>query len=211
MHSKRQMLEDIFKVSLPVNDRGHVDIATARPALEEPAAKSWQNHLGEENVQSNTLKCSSHVELLPHGLILAACCFHTLSCVYLCHSAFFFFLNLLLLLCWITSVFPLVHEKKCISRGETVAPANQSKLSRVSSGFGLSKLTGSRRSKKESGMNKNNLSAQVTDKTTFTDVEMIAQLIFWTCTGSLCSHLVLTVHRKPSSGCSRTLLWSGTW
>lgn len=47
MHSKRQMLEDIFKVSLPVNDRGHVDIATARPALEEPAAKSWQNHLGE--------------------------------------------------------------------------------------------------------------------------------------------------------------------
>lgn len=47
MHSKRQMLEDIFKVSLPVNDRGHVDIVTARPALEEPAAKSWQNHLGE--------------------------------------------------------------------------------------------------------------------------------------------------------------------
>lgn len=47
MHSKRQMLEDIFKVSLPCNDRGHVDIATARPALEEPALKSWQNHLGE--------------------------------------------------------------------------------------------------------------------------------------------------------------------
>lgn len=47
MHSKRQMLEEIFKVSLPVNDRGHVDIGTARPALEEPAAKSWQNHLGE--------------------------------------------------------------------------------------------------------------------------------------------------------------------
>lgn len=50
MHSKRQMLEDIFKVSLPCNDRGHVDIATARPALEEPALKSWQNHLGEEQV-----------------------------------------------------------------------------------------------------------------------------------------------------------------
>lgn len=49
MHSKRQMLEDIFKVSLPCNDRGHVDIATARPALEEPALKSWQNHLGEEH------------------------------------------------------------------------------------------------------------------------------------------------------------------
>lgn len=48
MHSKRQMLEDIFKVSLPCNDRGHVDITTAKPALEEPALKSWQNHLGEE-------------------------------------------------------------------------------------------------------------------------------------------------------------------
>ena len=47
MHSKRPMLEDIFKVSLPTNDRGHVDITTARPGLEEPAAKSWQNHLGE--------------------------------------------------------------------------------------------------------------------------------------------------------------------
>lgn len=51
MHSKRQMLEDIFKVSLPCNDRGHVDIATARPALEEPALKSWQNHLGKEHTQ----------------------------------------------------------------------------------------------------------------------------------------------------------------
>lgn len=40
-------------------------------------------------------------------------------------------------------------------------PVSQSKLSRVSSGFGLSKLTGARRSKKESGINKNNLSAQV--------------------------------------------------
>uniref|UniRef100_A0A673H369 WD repeat and FYVE domain-containing protein 3-like n=1 Tax=Sinocyclocheilus rhinocerous TaxID=307959 RepID=A0A673H369_9TELE len=115
MHSKRQMLEDIFKVSLPVNDRGHVDIATARPALEEPAAKSWQNHL--------------------------------------------------------------VHEKKCISRGETVAPANQSKLSRVSSNFGLSKLTGSRRSKKESGMNKNNLSAQETFQWMFTHIAVVRDLV----------------------------------
>uniref|UniRef100_A0A8C1A0U4 WD repeat and FYVE domain containing 3 n=1 Tax=Cyprinus carpio carpio TaxID=630221 RepID=A0A8C1A0U4_CYPCA len=115
MHSKRQMLEDIFKVSLPVNDRGHVDIATARPALEEPAAKSWQNHL--------------------------------------------------------------VHEKKCISRGETVAPASQSKLSRVSSGFGLSKLTGSRRSKKESGMNKNNLSAQETFQWMFTHIAVVRDLV----------------------------------
>lgn len=53
------------------------------------------------------------------------------------------------------------HEKKCISRGEAVAPVSQSKLSRVSSGFGLSKLTGSRRNRKETGLNKNNLSAQV--------------------------------------------------
>ncbi|TRZ02111.1 hypothetical protein DNTS_034933 [Danionella cerebrum] len=115
MHSKRQMLEDIFKVSLPVNDRGHVDIVTARPGLEEPAAKSWQNHL--------------------------------------------------------------VHEKKCISRGETAAPVNQSKLSRVSSGFGLSKLTGSRRSKKESGMNKNNLSAQETFQWMFTHIAVVRDLV----------------------------------
>lgn len=54
MHSKRQMLEDIFKVSLPCNDRGHVDIATARPALEELALKSWQNHLGEERIEMST-------------------------------------------------------------------------------------------------------------------------------------------------------------
>lgn len=54
MHSKRQMLEDIFKVSLPCNDRGHVDIATARPALEEPALKSWQNHLGEGHWATHT-------------------------------------------------------------------------------------------------------------------------------------------------------------
>lgn len=52
MHSKRQMLEDIFKVSLPCNDRGHVDITTAKPALEEPALKSWQNHLGEERTRA---------------------------------------------------------------------------------------------------------------------------------------------------------------
>ncbi|KAM9447222.1 WD repeat and FYVE domain-containing protein 3 isoform 4-T5 [Clarias gariepinus] len=115
MHSKRQMLEDIFKVSLPVNDRGHVDIVTARPALEEPAAKSWQNHL--------------------------------------------------------------THEKKCISRGEAVAPANQSKLSRVSSGFGLSKLTGARRSKRESGMNKNNLSAQETFQWMFTHIAVVRDLV----------------------------------
>lgn len=57
-----------------------------------------------------------------------------------------------------------VHEKKYISRGEAVAPATQSKLSRVSSGFGLSKLTGVRRNKKENSLNKNSLSAQVHGK-----------------------------------------------
>ncbi|XP_031426548.1 WD repeat and FYVE domain-containing protein 3 isoform X2 [Clupea harengus] len=115
MHSKRPMLEDIFKVSLPTNDRGHVDITTARPGLEEPAAKSWQNHL--------------------------------------------------------------VHEKKCISRGESLAPATQSKLSRVSSGFGLSKLTGARRHKKENSLNKNNLSAQETCQWMFTHIAVVRDLV----------------------------------
>uniref|UniRef100_A0A673WZF5 WD repeat and FYVE domain containing 3 n=1 Tax=Salmo trutta TaxID=8032 RepID=A0A673WZF5_SALTR len=115
MHSKRPMLEDIFKVSLPTNDRGHVDISTARPALEEPALKSWQNHL--------------------------------------------------------------VHERKCISRGESVAPASQSKLSRVSSGFGLSKLTGARRNKKENSLNKNNLSAQETFQWMFTHIAVVRDLV----------------------------------
>ncbi|XP_041955871.1 WD repeat and FYVE domain-containing protein 3 isoform X1 [Alosa sapidissima] len=115
MHSKRPMLEEIFKVSLPTNDRGHVDIVTARPALEEPAAKSWQNHL--------------------------------------------------------------IHEKKCISRGEALAPATQSKLSRVSSGFGLSKLTGARRNKKENSLNKNNLSAQETCQWMFTHIAVVRDLV----------------------------------
>ncbi|XP_054630463.1 WD repeat and FYVE domain-containing protein 3 isoform X3 [Dunckerocampus dactyliophorus] len=115
MHSKRQMLEDIFKVSLPCNDRGHVDIVTARPALEEPALKSWQNHL--------------------------------------------------------------VHEKKCISRGEAVAPATQSKLSRVSSGFALSKLTGVRRNKKENSLNKNSLSAQEAFQWMFTHIAVVRDLV----------------------------------
>ncbi|KAK1892234.1 WD repeat and FYVE domain containing protein 3, partial [Dissostichus eleginoides] len=115
MHSKRQMLEDIFKVSLPCNDRGHVDIATARPALEEPALKSWQNHL--------------------------------------------------------------VHEKKCISRGEAAAPVTQSKLSRVSSNFGLSKLTGVRRNKRENCLNKNSLSAQETFQWMFTHIAVVRDLV----------------------------------
>ncbi|XP_028851764.1 WD repeat and FYVE domain-containing protein 3 isoform X2 [Denticeps clupeoides] len=115
MHSKRSMLEEIFKVSLPTNDRGHVEISTAKPVLEEQAAKSWQNHLN--------------------------------------------------------------HEKKCISRGEAVVPVSQSKLSRVSSGFGLSKLTGARRTKKESSLNKNNLSAQETFQWMFTHISVVRDLV----------------------------------
>ncbi|EPY77187.1 WD repeat and FYVE domain-containing protein 3 isoform 1 [Camelus ferus] len=98
IHSKKQVLEELFKVTLPVNERGHVDIAVARPLIEEASLKCWQNHLA--------------------------------------------------------------HEKKCIIRGEALVPTTQSKLSRVSSGFGLSKLTGSRRNRKESGLNKHSLSTQ---------------------------------------------------
>ncbi|XP_036384178.1 WD repeat and FYVE domain-containing protein 3 isoform X2 [Megalops cyprinoides] len=115
IHSKRQVLEDVFKVSLPTSERGHVDILTARVHIEEAAAKSWLNHLA--------------------------------------------------------------HEKKCISRGEAVAPVTQSKLSRVSSGFGLSKLTGSRRSRKESGLSKNNLSAQETFQWMFTHIAVVRDLV----------------------------------
>ncbi|KAJ8380472.1 hypothetical protein SKAU_G00012500 [Synaphobranchus kaupii] len=115
IHGKRQMLEDVFKVSLPANERGNVDIGSARSLIEEPAAKSWQNHL--------------------------------------------------------------VHEKKYVSRGESVAPAAQSKLSRVSSGFGLSKLTGARRNRKESGLNKNNISAQETFQWMFTHIAVVRDLV----------------------------------
>lgn len=94
MHGKRQMLEDIFKVSLPVNDRGHVDIATARPALEEPAAKGWQNHLGEENIQS-------HAQMF---YLLTACCFNTFSCVFVTLLIFsLIFLTVLNLHCFASS------------------------------------------------------------------------------------------------------------
>uniref|UniRef100_A0A8C4ZMQ7 WD repeat and FYVE domain containing 3 n=1 Tax=Gadus morhua TaxID=8049 RepID=A0A8C4ZMQ7_GADMO len=115
MHSKRSMLEDIFKVSLPSNDRGHVDVSTARPALEELALRSWQNQLAQ--------------------------------------------------------------EKKLIGRGEAVTPASQSKLSRVSSGFGLSKLTGVRRHKKDPSLNKNQLSAQETFQWMFTHIAVVRDLL----------------------------------
>uniref|UniRef100_A0A8C9S430 WD repeat and FYVE domain containing 3 n=1 Tax=Scleropages formosus TaxID=113540 RepID=A0A8C9S430_SCLFO len=115
VHSKRQVMEEIFKVVLPANERGHVDITLARTLIEEPAAKYWLNHLA--------------------------------------------------------------HEKKCISRGEAVAPVAQSKLSRVSSGFGLSKLTGARRSRKENAINKNNLSAQETFQWMFTHIAVVRDLV----------------------------------
>lgn len=74
MHSKRQMLEDIFKVSLPCNDRGHVDIATARSALEEHALKSWQNHLGEPADKTATSVLGSDLSLQSFREILKFWC-----------------------------------------------------------------------------------------------------------------------------------------
>ncbi|KAJ8285363.1 hypothetical protein GJAV_G00025980 [Gymnothorax javanicus] len=115
LHSKRQMLEDVFKVSLPANDRGQVDITSARTLIEEPAIKSWQSHLA--------------------------------------------------------------HERKYISRGDSAAPAAQSKLSRVSSGFGLSKLTGARRNRKENNLNKNSISAQETFQWMFTHIAVVRDLV----------------------------------
>jgi len=49
IHSKKQVLEEVFKVTLPVNDRGQVDITVARPFIEEASLKCWQNHLGKCN------------------------------------------------------------------------------------------------------------------------------------------------------------------
>ncbi|XP_012875567.1 PREDICTED: WD repeat and FYVE domain-containing protein 3 [Dipodomys ordii] len=115
IHSKKQVLEELFKVTLPVNDRGHVDIAIARPLIEEAGLKCWQNHLA--------------------------------------------------------------HEKKCVSRGEALVPTTQSKLSRVSSGFGLSKLTGSRRNRKESGLNKHSLSTQEISQWMFTHIAVVRDLV----------------------------------
>ncbi|XP_073897949.1 WD repeat and FYVE domain-containing protein 3 isoform X4 [Castor canadensis] len=115
IHSKKQVLEELFKVTLPMNDRGHVDIAMARPLIEEASLKCWQNHLA--------------------------------------------------------------HEKKCISRGEALVPTTQSKLSRVSSGFGLSKLTGSRRNRKESGLSKHSLSTQEISQWMFTHIAVVRDLV----------------------------------
>ncbi|XP_078070095.1 WD repeat and FYVE domain-containing protein 3 isoform X4 [Mustelus asterias] len=114
--NKKQALEEIFKVTLPTNERGLVDLSTARPFIEDAASKCWQNHMA--------------------------------------------------------------HEKKYISRGETtIAPVTQSKLSRVSSGFGLSKLTGSRRNRKESGICKNNLTSQEISQWMFTHIAVVRDLV----------------------------------
>ncbi|MBN3292841.1 WDFY3 protein, partial [Polypterus senegalus] len=115
IQNKKQAIEEIFKVPLPSNERGQVDITNARTHIEEASARIWQNYLA--------------------------------------------------------------HEKKCISRGETIVPVSQSKLSRVSSGFGLSKLTGSRRNRKESGLNKNNLTAQETFQWMFTHIAVVRDLV----------------------------------
>ncbi|KAG8454376.1 hypothetical protein GDO86_000847 [Hymenochirus boettgeri] len=115
IHSKKQVLEDMLKVTFPVNERGHVDIATIRPFIEEAILRSWQNHLA--------------------------------------------------------------YEKKCISKGEALVPSSQSKLSRVSSGFGLSKLTGPRRNRKETGLNKHNLSAQEISQWIFTHIAVVRDLV----------------------------------
>lgn len=103
-----------------------------------------------------------------------------------------------------------VHEKKYISRGEAVAPATQSKLSRVSSGFGLSKLTGVRRNKKENSLNKNSLSAQVHGKQQ-AHIHTISYLRVLSESERFKYRLVFLVHRRLSSGCSHTSLLSGTW
>ncbi|KAL4623281.1 WD repeat and FYVE domain-containing protein 3-like isoform X1 [Arapaima gigas] len=115
MLSKRQMLEDTFKTSLPTNERGHVDITSAQAAVEDPAARWWQNHLA--------------------------------------------------------------LEKKCISRGDAATPMAKSKLSRVSSGLGLSKLTGQRRGRKESSVSKSHLSAQDTFQWMFTHISVVRDLV----------------------------------
>ncbi|XP_053559369.1 WD repeat and FYVE domain-containing protein 3 isoform X2 [Bombina bombina] len=115
IHSKKQVLEEMFKVTFPANERGHVDIAVVRPFIEDATLRCWQNHLA--------------------------------------------------------------YEKKCITKGEALAPSNQSKLSRVSSGFGLSKLTGSRRNRKESGLNKHNLSTQEISQWIFTHIAVVRDLV----------------------------------
>ena len=60
IHSKKQVLEELFKVTLPVNERGHVDIAIARPLIEEASLKCWQNHLGKNVYRYHVAKRLTH-------------------------------------------------------------------------------------------------------------------------------------------------------
>lgn len=77
IHSKKQVLEELFKVSLPVNDRGHVDIAVARPLIEEAGLKCWQNHLGKMGPRGPTASAPARTAaasaLYSSGPVLAAC------------------------------------------------------------------------------------------------------------------------------------------
>lgn len=60
IHSKKQALEELFKVTLPVNERGHVDITIARPLIEEAGLKCWQNHLGKKVYRLYVTKRFTH-------------------------------------------------------------------------------------------------------------------------------------------------------
>lgn len=66
IHSKKQVLEEVFKVTLPVNDRGQVDITVARPLIEEASLKCWQNHLGKCSWRS--VLSGSFPQSEPHAL-----------------------------------------------------------------------------------------------------------------------------------------------
>lgn len=69
IHSKKQVLEELFKVTLPVNERGHVDIAIAKPLIEEAGLKCWQNHLGEKF-------CGDHVTKRFSQAVVHGCTLH---------------------------------------------------------------------------------------------------------------------------------------
>lgn len=76
IHSKKQVLEDMFKVTFAVNDRGHVDIAVVRPFIEEATLRSWQNHLSK-SFHGERIFCCMRLLLVYSQL----CFFSTLSAV----------------------------------------------------------------------------------------------------------------------------------
>lgn len=91
-----------------------------------------------------------------------------------------------------------------------MTPATQSKLSRVSSGFGLSKLTGVRRNKKENSLNKNSPSAQVRSQTAC-DVPSV-RLCVWCVRGSIMGHISFWLSARCHVLCNRqeTFQWMFT-